>query len=166
MPGWGNNSSPIILTQAQARKRNCWKWLRKQEPQKQQQGGEEEGQLEEGEEEEEGREGEEKKRRREEKSRRGGEEEGKGSKGEGEERGKMRGRRQGGGGRREGKEDCSGDGVMVLAVLFHFLPDLALDVAHGASCKPASVQFFQGLSQKGGLRCYSKVLGTQHRTVR
>lgn len=158
MPGWGNNSSPIILTQAQARKRNCWKWLRKQEPQKQQQGGEEEGQLEEGEEEEEGREGE--------KSRRGGEEEGKGSKGGGEERGKMRGRRQGEGGRREGKEDCSGDGVMVLAVLFHFLPDLALDVAHGASCKPASVQFFQGLSQKGGLRCYSKVLGTQHRTVR
>lgn len=55
MLGWGNNSSPIILTQAQARKRNCWKWLRKQEPQKQQQAqqqdGEEEGQLEKGEEE-------------------------------------------------------------------------------------------------------------------
>lgn len=43
MLGWGKNSNPIILTQAPARKSNCWRWLRKQEPQKQQQGRKQEG---------------------------------------------------------------------------------------------------------------------------
>lgn len=31
-PGWGNNSNSIILTQATAERRDCWRWLRKQDP--------------------------------------------------------------------------------------------------------------------------------------
>lgn len=68
---------------------------------------------------------------------------------------------EGGGRRREEEEEKE-----VLAVLSRFLPDLALDVAHVASFGQPSVQFFQGLSQKGRLRCYSNVLGTQQRTLR
>lgn len=66
---------------------------------------------------------------------------------------KRRGSRKGGGeekGEEEGRrEDLNGDGeedeALVLAVLFHFLPDLALDMAHGASCEPTSVRFFPRL---------------------
>lgn len=67
----------------------------------------------------------------------------------------------GGGERRREEEDKE-----VLAVLSRFLPVLALDVAPVASFGQPSVQFFQGLSQKGRLRCYSNVLGTQQRTLR
>lgn len=77
----------------------------------------------------------------------------------------------GGGGSRRREEKGEGGGRRreeeeVLAVLSRFLPDLALDVAHVASFGQPSVQFFQGLSQKGRLRCYSNVLGTQQRTLR
>lgn len=79
----------------------------------------------------------------------------------------------GGGGSRRREEEGGGEGRRgeeekkeVLAVLSCFLPDLALDMAHVASFGQPSVQFFQGLSQKGRLRCYSNVLGTQKRTLR
>lgn len=47
-PWMGNNSNSIILTQIQARKRNCRRWLRKQEPLKQQQEQQQDGEEEEG----------------------------------------------------------------------------------------------------------------------
>lgn len=77
---WGNISNSIILTRATAEKRNCWRWLSKQEPQQQQE-----------------------------------EEE------------------------------------LVLAVLsLTSSQTWPWDMAHGASSSPASVQFFQSLSQKEG----------------
>lgn len=76
--------------------------------------------------------------------------------------GSRRREEEGGGGERRREEEDK----EVLAVLSRFLPDLALDAAPVVSFSQPSVQFFQGLSQKGRLRCYSNVLGTQQRTLR